>query len=222
MGSSSSATSAVVQRFVGAVLPAVSDTSIEGGRLLQLMGGDSSGGGGGSSRGGAAGGAVLSSLLAAGLVSRGVREGHYVLVMPGMGPWVKSLLAGRKELAAMLARRKWVRGGCIVVQAGGQCAPLQLRPASTASGTCLACQLPAGLGLQRLPPAAQAPWHTPSPLRPLLRYSQMLERELLTQRKLAHSRLTLAFHVRDLLGRGAAQRLVSPGGTYIKLLKQRP
>lgn len=49
----------------------------------------------------------------------------------------------------------------------------------------------------------------------------MPERELLSQHKLAHSKLGVAFHVRDLLGRGLATRLTMPAGVFIKLAAAR-
>ena len=103
--SSGSSNKAVLQAFVQHVLPACTDAHIEAGRLLQLLG--SSAPAAAASSASQRQDAALSALLSAGVLSRhSHRDGCYTICVPGVGAFVKQLVAGRKELGAMLARRK--------------------------------------------------------------------------------------------------------------------
>ncbi len=49
---------------------------------------------------------------------------------------------------------------------------------------------------------------------------QMPEQQLLSQARLRRSPLGVAFHLRDLLGLGVLQRVATPAGTLIRLVKR--
>lgn len=120
------AAAAAVEAFLTRVLPACTELTVDRRALLALLPGGAGEGGGDAAA--AAADAQLSALMARGLLARHASGGEALAFsVPALGAVIAGVVAGRRELVALVSKRKYREVLEKDLLGGGRRPPVRLR-----------------------------------------------------------------------------------------------